>query len=96
MIRVVGEIQPKNLLAFAEQVAKVPSLFLKGVMGVASLDKAPEQDFEVIQQASQSLVALVPEAKFISAGMSEDFEAAIGFGATHLRIGSAITGNRQY
>ncbi|MFM2030693.1 MAG: hypothetical protein RI927_313 [Actinomycetota bacterium] len=91
-----GGIEPKNLLAFAEQVAKVPSLCLKGVMGVASLDKAPEQDFEVIQQASQSLVSLVPEAKFISAGMSEDFEAAIGFGATHLRIGSAITGNRQY
>ena len=32
----------------------------------------------------------------ISAGMSEDFEAAIAYGATHLRIGSAITGKRQY
>lgn len=91
-----GGIEPKNLLNFAEQVAKVPTLRLMGVMGVASLDKAAEEDFAVIQQASQALVGLAPEARFISAGMSEDFEAAIGFGATHLRIGSAITGNRQY
>lgn len=91
-----GGIEPKDLLSFAEQVASASCLRLKGVMGVASLDKAPEQDFETIQKASQSLVEVFPEAKYISAGMSEDFEAAIGFGATHLRVGSAITGKRQY
>lgn len=91
-----GGIEPKNLLAFAEQVLEAPKLNLLGVMGVASLDRAPEVDFETIQQASQTLIGLAPQAKFISAGMSEDFEAAIALGATHLRIGSAITGKRQY
>jgi pyridoxal phosphate enzyme (YggS family) len=91
-----GGIEPKNLLAFAEQVLAAPKLNLLGVMGVASLDRAPAVDFETIQQASQALIGVAPQAKFISAGMSEDFEAAIAFGATHLRIGSAITGKRQY
>jgi len=91
-----GGIEPKNLLAFAEQVLAAPMLNLLGVMGVASLDRAPEMDFETIQQASQALIGVAPLAKSISAGMSEDFEAAIAFGATHLRIGSAITGKRQY
>ena len=91
-----GGIEPKNLLPFAEQVLAAPKLNLMGVMGVASLDRAPEIDFETIQQASQALIGVAPLAKSISAGMSEDFEAAIAFGATHLRIGSAITGKRQY
>jgi len=91
-----GGIEPKNLLAFAEQVLAAPKLNLMGVMGVASLDRAPEVDFETIQRASQALIGVAPLAKSISAGMSEDFEAAIAFGATHLRIGSAITGKRQY
>ncbi len=90
-----GGIEPKNLEAFAEQVVSQPNLNLLGVMGVASLERAPEVDFDTIRVASQKLRAIHPQAKYISAGMSEDFEAAISFGATHLRIGSAITGNPQ-
>jgi pyridoxal phosphate enzyme (YggS family) len=90
-----GGIEPKNLEAFAEQVVSQPNLNLLGVMGVASLERAPEVDFDTIRVASQKLRAIHPKAKYISAGMSEDFEAAISFGATHLRIGSAITGNPQ-
>lgn len=91
-----GGIEPKNLLAFAEQVLHQPNLDLLGVMGVASLERAPEVDFETIRLASEALKGLAPQAKYVSAGMSDDFETAIQFGATHLRIGSAITGKRQY
>lgn len=91
-----GGIEPKHLEEFALRVLAAPKLNLLGVMGVASLDRAPEHDFQTIQSASQALIGVAPQAKFISAGMSEDFETAIQFGATHLRIGSAITGNRQY
>lgn len=91
-----GGIEPKHLEEFALKVLAAPTLNLLGVMGVASLERAPEVDFQSIQQASQSLIGIAPGAKFISAGMSEDFEQAIQFGATHLRIGSAITGKRQY
>ena len=38
--------------------------------------------------------AVVPDADWISAGMTADFAEAIAAGATHLRIGSAITGPR--
>lgn len=89
-----GGIEPKNLLTFAEQVLEAPKLNLLGVMGVAALDREPEIDFETIREASSELQQLAPSARFISAGMSEDFEPAIAFGATHLRIGSAITGIR--
>jgi len=91
-----GGIQDANLLAFAENVLTHPGLNLIGVMGVASLDNQLERDFGLIREASQKLQTLKPSANLISAGMSEDFETAIAFGATHLRIGSAITGKRQY
>lgn len=91
-----GGIEPANLRQFADQVLAAPQLNLLGVMGVASLDTPPERDFATIQSASEDLQTLAPMAKYISAGMSEDFEVAIGYGATHLRIGSAITGKRQY
>jgi len=86
-----GGIEPKNLLSFAESVLEVSALKLKGVMSVAPLDVDANLAFEVTRLASDQLKTLDSEAKFISAGMSHDFEAAIAHGATHLRIGSAIT-----
>ncbi|MEN9749207.1 MAG: hypothetical protein RL149_285 [Actinomycetota bacterium] len=90
-----GGIEPKDLIAFAESLEGMPNFELVGVMGVAALGRDPRIDFEQIALASQRLRAAVPEARFISAGMSHDFEQALEFGATHLRIGTAITGNRN-
>jgi pyridoxal phosphate enzyme (YggS family) len=90
-----GGIQPAELLSFADRVADVPGLELQGVMGVAALDRDPRIDFETIARCSSALQGLYPRATLISAGMSHDFEQAIEFGATHLRIGTAITGNRN-
>ena len=86
-----GGIEPKNLLSFAESVLEVSALKLNGVMSVAPLGVDPNLAFEATRLASEQLKTVDPEAKFISAGMSHDFEAAIAHGATHLRIGSAIT-----
>lgn len=91
-----GGIQPANLEEFAESVLGQPRLNLLGVMGVVGLGVEPERDFERIRQSSELLRRLSSDSRFISAGMSGDFETAIAFGATHLRIGSAITGPRQY
>lgn len=90
-----GGVAPANLLEFAEKVLASQQLELLGVMGVASLDGPAEADFERIAIASQKLQSLSPKAKLISAGMSADFEKAIGYGATHIRIGTAITGKRE-
>ena len=89
-----GGIELKNLLEFAEQVLKVSQIRLLGVMGVAGLGVEPAVDFATILSSSEKLQSISASSKFISAGMSGDFETAIGFGATHLRIGTAITGNR--
>jgi len=91
-----GGIRPADLLPFAGQVLAVPGLELQGVMGVATLEGQEERDFETIAAASAKLQTLAPGATKISAGMSGDFELAVAFGATHLRIGTAITGPRQY
>jgi pyridoxal phosphate enzyme (YggS family) len=90
-----GGVAVADLEPFAEQVLAQPNLVLRGVMGVAALERDPRIDFETIWQASTRLRALAPEASAISAGMSHDFLQALEFGATHLRIGTAITGNRN-
>ncbi|MFM2321151.1 MAG: hypothetical protein RL612_298 [Actinomycetota bacterium] len=90
-----GGIQPSDLMSFADSVATVPGIELQGVMGVAALDRDPRIDFETIAHCSAQLTSAHPRAKYISAGMSHDFEQALEFGATHLRIGTAITGNRN-
>lgn len=89
-----GGIAPENLLAFAEATAASPGVKPIGVMAVASLDGQEERDFGLVAEASQQLQTVVPSARFVSAGMSGDFELAISYGATHLRIGTAITGSR--
>ncbi len=89
-----GGVELQDLIQFTEQVLAVPQLKLLGVMGVAGLGVEPAVDFARILKASQEVQTLAKQASFISAGMSGDFEEAIGFGATHLRIGTAITGKR--
>ena len=88
-----GGVNPDQLEQFAEQVLQVNSLKLVGVMAVGGLDVEPEQEFEKVREASEKLRSVDPDADQISAGMSADFEQAIAYGATHLRIGSLITGN---
>ena len=90
-----GGIAPADVRPFAETALGLPNFDLLGVMGVAALDRDPRIDFETIAEASRALLEVAPAAKFISAGMSHDFREAIEFGATHLRIGTAITGNRN-
>ncbi len=89
-----GGVNPVDLMAFAERVLASPGLELMGLMGVGGLDAAPEREFERLALLSSQLQQLAPSADRLSMGMSGDFEAAIAHGATHLRIGTAITGNR--
>ena len=89
-----GGVRVPDLMGFAEKVLSGKGLKLEGLMGVGGLQVAPEAEFEKLANLSAQLRQLAPDAKGLSMGMSSDFEAAIGYGATHLRIGTAITGNR--
>jgi pyridoxal phosphate enzyme (YggS family) len=89
-----GGVALPELEQLAERVLAAPSIRLRGVMAVAPLGEAPRAAFERVRAASDRLRLLAPHADALSMGMSGDFREAILEGATHLRIGTAITGNR--
>ncbi len=91
-----GGIAPHQLERLAERVLETPALRLRGVMAVAPLpeEEPPASAFARLAGYSARVARLEPAATAISAGMTHDFAEAIAAGATHLRIGSAITGNR--
>jgi pyridoxal phosphate enzyme (YggS family) len=89
-----GGVQPSDLASLAEQVMGDNRLRLLGLMAVAPLDEEPRRAFDRVRKASESLRVIAPDAASLSMGMSGDFREAILEGATHLRIGTAITGNR--
>lgn len=89
-----GGVDPLRVRELAEDVLRVDRLRLLGVMAVAPLDAEPRAAFARVREASERLRELAPHARFLSMGMSNDYREAILEGATHLRIGTAITGNR--
>lgn len=89
-----GGALPADVPGLAEMLAGSADLRLAGVMAVAPLRAEPAAAFDRLAAVSARLTALHPEATGISAGMSQDLEAAIRSGATHLRIGSDILGPR--
>ena len=89
-----GGVEPDAADALAEHVLGLPSLRLRGVMAVAPLDEEPASAFARLRGVADRVRLIAPDATWISAGMTGDFAEAIAAGATHLRIGSAITGPR--
>lgn len=89
-----GGIRPEDLTNFIESVGVLTHLRILGLMAVAPLGEDPGRAFKRLSEISKNLLAIHPEKSAISAGMSNDFEAAIANGATHIRIGSQILGVR--
>ena len=90
-----GGVAPADAEALAAHTAqRCPSLRVRGVMAVAPLAEAPAAAFGRLAAAADAVRRVVPDAVWMSAGMSGDFAEAIAVGATHLRIGTAITGPR--
>lgn len=89
-----GGAAPADVLALGRLIDGTEGLVLAGVMAVAPLGSDPVEAFGRLAHISTSLQAQFPAASGISAGMSGDLEAAVATGATHLRIGSQILGDR--
>ena len=90
-----GGVPLPELSALAEHVAAARSLRLRGVMAVAPLGWEPLKAFELLADCSQTVRRVEPEAVEISAGMSGDFAAAIACGATMVRLGRNVLGERE-
>lgn len=91
-----GGVAPENLVEFAERALAANNVRLLGLMAVAGLDVDPRVDFERALRARDLLTSLSADANQLSMGMSGDYEVAVEMGATHVRVGSAITGPRAY
>jgi pyridoxal phosphate enzyme (YggS family) len=89
-----GGVAPEGVADLAASVAATESLDLRGVMGVAPPGMPSGPAFARLAEVSTSLRSAYPEAAWISAGMTHDHLEAIRHGATHVRIGSALLGNR--
>jgi uncharacterized pyridoxal phosphate-containing UPF0001 family protein len=89
-----GGAAPADVPLLAEQLEEAGGLRLAGIMAVAPLGADPDRAFQKLAEISARLRGDYPAATGISAGMSQDLEAAVRFGATHLRIGSDILGSR--
>ena len=92
-----GGIDPNDVEFFAETVAGHEALHLAGVMAVAPHPDTgvnPRAAFDRLYEISALVRASWPNAREISAGMSSDLEAGVAAGATQVRIGGAILGER--
>ncbi|CAM5251864.1 YggS family pyridoxal phosphate-dependent enzyme [Streptomyces xanthochromogenes] len=93
-----GGVAPDGIGELAALVAEAPGLRLDGLMTVAPLagEYAGRQRaaFERLLEFSSRLRADHPAANMVSAGMSADLEEAVAAGATHVRVGTAVLGDR--
>ncbi len=94
-----GGVFPEGLSELAQAIAQLPNLTLRGLMAIP----APSEDVAVQRAAFAQLRELKDQLNqqglqldTLSMGMSHDFAAAISEGATLIRVGSAIFGNRNY
>ncbi len=93
-----GGVAPREALALAREVAALPRLKLRGLMGMASpTDDVREQraQFALLRRTLEEIRAAGIPLDTLSMGMSHDFEAALAEGATMVRIGTAIFGERN-
>ena len=93
-----GGVGPGEALALAREVAAIPGLELRGLMGMAAPTPDPasqRSQFAALRRSFEELRAAGLAVDTLSMGMSDDFEAAIAEGATMVRIGTAIFGARS-
>lgn len=83
-------VLPADADAFVAQVRAL-DLPVKGLMCIPPVDEEPSLHFALLAK-----IAARNDLAGLSMGMSSDFESAIALGATHIRVGSAIFGDRVY
>ncbi len=88
---------PEAVAALAQAVAGAPRLRLRGLMAIPAADDMAMRRaaFQRMRGLFDALHSDYPDVDTLSMGMSEDFELAIGEGATMVRVGSALFGIRQ-
>ena len=83
-------ILPQDAVAFAQHCMNEHGLHITGMMCIPPIDEEPAMHFALLKKLAAE--AGLPK---LSMGMSGDYETAIRFGATQVRVGSSLFGARQ-
>jgi hypothetical protein len=83
-------VAPAETRAIIETVRDRMGLPVKGLMCIPPAEEEPSPHFALLKKLAQENAL-----SLLSMGMSGDFETAIRFGATHVRVGTAIFGERE-
>lgn len=84
-------IAPADVEDFLRECREEVGLNIIGLMCIPPVDEAPGEHFALLEKINKR-----NELPSLSMGMSSDYHVAVGFGATHVRVGSAIFGSRDY
>ena len=82
-------VLPEETESFVKECLDM-DLPVKGLMCIPPVDEEASLHFALLKKISENC-----DLRYLSMGMSADFEKAISFGATHIRVGSAIFGERS-
>lgn len=92
----------QDVAALAEEIAKLPNIVIKGLMTIAPNVLNAEENREVFRKLKQIAVDITQKnidninMGELSMGMTGDYEVAVMEGATYVRVGTGIFGERQY
>ena len=95
-------VSPDELIVTVEEIAALPAINIRGLMTVAPYVVDSEQNREIFTQIMKLTVDIMQKnidnvnVDFISMGMSGDYTVAIEEGATYVRVGTSIFGERNY
>lgn len=93
-----GGVAPADALALGREVAAMPNLRLRGLMGIASPtanEGEQRAQFALLRSVRDTLAAGGIALDTLSMGMSHDLESALAEGATMVRVGTGIFGERR-
>ncbi|WP_442581537.1 YggS family pyridoxal phosphate-dependent enzyme [Mesorhizobium sp. ASY16-5R] len=82
-------IEPREAVAFVTRCREVHGLAIDGLMCIPPVEENPGPHFALLEKLAREA-----GVEKLSMGMSSDYEIAVAFGATSVRVGSAIFGTR--
>lgn len=89
-------------IALVEEIAKLPGIHIKGLMTIAPFVENSEENREYFRKLKQLSVDISRKnidnvsMSILSMGMTGDYTVAVEEGATHVRVGTGIFGERDY
>ena len=95
-------VTTEETIALAEAIASLPRIQIRGLMTIAPYVENPEENREIFRKLKQLSVDIAEKninnvnMSVLSMGMTNDYEVAIEEGATMVRVGTGIFGERDY